>query len=282
MNSPASVARIPDFVAAFNLNTDELAVPLGAYENFNAFFARKLKPGSRPIAAPVDDSVVVSPADCRLVVYPTLMQATSIWVKGQAFTVERLLGKELSDVAPLFVGGALVIARLAPQDYHRFHLPVTGRMGRRTPIDGALFTVNPIAIRQNRPDVYTENKREVCLVHTRAFGLVAIVAVGATAVGSVNITAPDGAYLHKGDEHGFFAFGGSTVLTLFQPGTVLLDADLVDNSRSPLETLVRVGNRIGVATGAGAPVGGLPDDDPGLAADRAAAAAAQTAVVRPA
>jgi phosphatidylserine decarboxylase len=285
MNSPLSVSRIDDFVRAFNLDTDELLLPLGAYPNFNAFFYRKLKPTARAIAAPLDDCVVVSPADCRLVAFPTLAEATSIWVKGQSFTVERLLGRENADVAPLFVGGAMVISRLAPQDYHRFHLAVTGRTGRRTPIDGALFTVNPIAIRQNVPDVYTENKREVCLVHTRAFGTVAIVAVGATVVGSINITSPDGAYLHKGDEHGYFAFGGSTVLTLFQPGTVIFDSDLVANSAKPLETLVRVGARIGIASGrvpdadgaaavvprAGV-VGALSEDDPDVVADRQRAA----------
>lgn len=243
------------------------------FETFNAFFYRELKPGARPIAAPRDGSVIVSPADSRMVVYPDLLEATRIWVKGRAFTVPALLGPECADVAPLFEGGALVLARLAPQDYHRWHLPVTGKLGRRHAIDGALYTVNPIAIRRNVPDVYTENKREVLLVHTVEYGLVAMVAVGATIVGSINIVLPDGTFQRKGACHGYFAFGGSTVLVLFQRGAVQFDADLVKNSRTPLETLVRVGERIGIAAPPTPGVvlqRGLAADDPLVVADAAA------------
>lgn len=107
----------------------------------------ELKPGARAIADPWDDSVAVSPADCRMVCYTTLAEAAEVWVKGRAFTVETLLGPEGRDVAPLFAGGSIVVARLAPQDYHRWHMPVTGRIVRQYAIDGALYTVNPIAIR---------------------------------------------------------------------------------------------------------------------------------------
>ena len=80
--------------------------------------------------------------------------------QGSEFTVESLLGPEFADVASNFVGGSLMISRLAPQDYHRFHMAVTGRINRRSAIDGALYTVNPLAIRQHI-NVYTENKRVV-------------------------------------------------------------------------------------------------------------------------
>ena len=85
------------------------------------------------------------------------------------------------------------------------------------------------------------------LLHTRPFGLVALVAVGATCVGSINTVLPEEAFAEKGANLGYFAFGGSTILVLFQPGTVTFDYDLVRNSGTPLETLVRVGERIGVA-----------------------------------
>lgn len=185
------------------------------------------------------------------------------------------------------------LSNFSPCTFCRWHLPVTGRLTRRHSIDGALYTVNPIAIRRNVPDVYTENKREVCLVQTRQFGLVAVVAIGATIVGSINIVLPDGSFQEKGACHGFFAFGGSTVLLLFQPGCLALDRDLVKYSSTPLETYVRVGERIGAATtGSAPPANLLPADDPDYLAYQAkypayavsaaslTASAASTAVVR--
>jgi phosphatidylserine decarboxylase len=91
---------------------------------------------------------------------PPTFLLTFVCVQGSEFTVERLLGPEFADVAEQYAGGALMISRLAPQDYHRFHMAVSGRVARRASIDGALYTVNPVAIRQNI-NVYTENKRVV-------------------------------------------------------------------------------------------------------------------------
>ena len=246
MNSSASAAEIPDFVSAHRLNTEEIRDPLDSFKTFNEFFYRKLKPEARPIAAPGDPAVAVSPADCRMVAFPFLHEATSLWVKGAAFTIDTLLGPELAEEAPKFYGGSLVIARLAPQDYHRWHMPVTGTLRKPVPIAGDLFTVNPIAIRR-AVNVYTENKRIVCLVDTEHFGTVAMVAVGATMVGSINLTTPpEGGPVEKGQEHGYFAFGGSTVLVLFQPKSIWLDDGIVRRSRLPMETLVQMGRAIGV------------------------------------
>lgn len=252
MDSPASAARIAGFIAEHKINMAEAKLESPSdYPTFNAFFTRELKAGARPIAAPDDDGVVISPADSRAVVFPTVAAAAELWIKGRTFTVEALLGPACADVAQLFAGGAVLLSRLAPQDYHRWHMPVSGRLARRAHIDGALYTVSPIAIRRAVPDVFIANKREVTLVHTRDFGLVAIVAVGATVVGSINIVLPDGSYAKRGDCHGYFAFGGSTVLTLFQPGAVTFDSDLLRNSATPLETYVRMGERVGIAASRG-------------------------------
>jgi hypothetical protein len=85
------------------------------FEHFNAFFYRELLPSARPVTAAGDDSVVVSPADSRMVVYETVLEAAKIWIKGATFTIESLLGAACADVAPLFFGGSLCLARLAPQ-----------------------------------------------------------------------------------------------------------------------------------------------------------------------
>jgi phosphatidylserine decarboxylase len=250
MDSPRSRRGIAAFVAAHKINVSDNLLPIESYKTFNEFFTRKLAPSARPVASPGDDSVVCSPADCRLCAFPRIEDAVGVWVKGERFTVPTLLGPRNADAAAALSGGSVVIARLAPQDYHRFHCGVSGRVVRRCEIDGALFTVNPIAIRQPRPCVYTSNKRVVSIVESRAFGVVAFVAIGATAVGSITMTAPMHEPLDKGDEAGFFAFGGSTVLILFQPGACVFDADLTSNSMRPLETIVRANERIGAATGA--------------------------------
>ena len=115
--------------------------------SFNEFFYRKLKPDARPCTAPDNSNIVVSPADCRSVVFNKIDKAKEIWIKGRDFTVQRLLGPAYPDDAAKFEGGALGIFRLAPQDYHRFHVPVDGVLGEPRAVEGQYYTVNPMAIR---------------------------------------------------------------------------------------------------------------------------------------
>jgi phosphatidylserine decarboxylase len=186
----------------------------------------------------------VSPADCRLNVFPSLDIATDIWIKGSKFNLESLF--EDPALAAKYQTGSLVIARLAPQDYHRFHSPVTGRLTNYKVIEGAYYTVNPIAINKSI-DVYCQNKRLVTEIRTKEFDDVCFVAVGATMVGSICMTAEEESKVHKGDELGYFAFGGSTTLVFFQHGRINYDDDLVVNSLKPIETLVKVGDSLGTA-----------------------------------
>jgi len=104
--------------------------------------SRKLKPTARPIDGPEDPSRLVSAADCRLVVFDSVTEATRLWIKGREFTVPRLLGDAYRDEVERYYQGALAIFRLAPQDYHRFHVPVDGKIGKMTDIDGEYYTVN--------------------------------------------------------------------------------------------------------------------------------------------
>jgi phosphatidylserine decarboxylase len=244
-SNPASVKDIDHFIEFHNLNREEMLDPAESFANFNEFFYRKLKPSARPIASPDDPKIAVSPADSRLNVFVTIEEAQKVWIKGQHFNLASLL--QDVDLAKHYEGGSLVIARLAPQDYHRFHSPVNGTIRSFTPIDGTYFTVNPVAVKTSM-DVYTENKRVVCPIETDEFGLVTFVAIGATMVGTITFTTKVGDKVKKGDEHGFFAFGGSTVLLLFPPNSIEFDKDLVVNSANALETLVKVGTSIGRAT----------------------------------
>ncbi|TFY51364.1 hypothetical protein EVJ58_g10610 [Rhodofomes roseus] len=239
-DSPESARDIPSFIAFHNLKVDEILDPLDSFKTFNQFFYRKLKPTARPVEEPDNPSRLVSGADCRLMVFETVAEATRLWIKGREFTVARLLGEQYRAEAERYLGGALCIFRLAPQDYHRFHSPVDGTVGPMSDISGEYYTVNPQAIR-TALDVYGENVRKVIPIDSPHFGRVMAVCIGAMMVGSIKTTVAEGQQVKRGQELGYFAFGGSTLVVLFEKGAVEWDEDLIINSRACLETLVRVG-----------------------------------------
>ncbi|TPX69345.1 phosphatidylserine decarboxylase [Spizellomyces sp. 'palustris'] len=242
-DDPTSRKAIKHFIAFHNLPLDEIRDPLDTFQTFNQFFYRKLKPGARTVASP-DPKVAVSAADCRLSCFPSVERATQLWVKGQRFTVPNLLQDD--QMAATFDGGPMIIFRLAPQDYHRFHFPVDCTVGPTKWIEGSYFTVNPMAIRTT-VDVYTENIRCVTYLDSPEFGKMAYVCIGAMMVGSIVLTSQEGTEVKRMDEHGYFAFGGSTIILLFERDAIEFDHDLRENSEQNLETLVKMGNSIGVA-----------------------------------
>lgn len=251
-DDPKSVAHILPFVQSFNLQSsmaDMKEPDLSKYRNFNDFFAREIKPEARPPAEPQDPHVVSSVADCRLTTFSTVDLATKYWIKGFGFTLEKLLGS--SEMAKLFEGGSIAIHRLAPQDYHRWHSPIDGTVESVKEIPGAYYTVNPQAINESGSlDVFCENRRSVMIMKRTITGSpVAVIAVGAMLVGSIayNPGVTIGAQVHRSQCLGKFQYGGSTVITVFPPGEVLFDQDLVRNStEQACETLVQVGWRIGI------------------------------------
>jgi phosphatidylserine decarboxylase len=253
-DDPKSKDHIAPFVKSFKLeNTlqEFKKDKIDDYTCFNEFFARELKDGMRPIDEADNDKVVSSPADCRLTAFPTIDLATKYWIKGFGFTTEKLLGS--AELAQQFDGGTIVIARLAPQDYHRWHSPVNGTVESVKTIPGAYYTVNPQAINEEGTmDVFCENKRSVMLLKRKETGTsIAVVAVGAMLVGSIEYNQgldQPGAEVSRGQCLGAFKYGGSTVLNLYPKGEVVLDQDLVTNSTEhQCETLVRVGWRVGAS-----------------------------------
>jgi len=194
----------------------------------------------RPICP--DRDSVVSPADCRLHVYDSFDNAKKVWIKGHGFSLHSLL--ENPELEKYYESCSLVIARLAPQDYHRYHFPVSGKLGNFINQGNSLYTVNPIAVRSSI-DVYSANKRISVEIDTEQFGKVMYISIGATMVGSVVLTSKPNTNVIKGEEHGYFAFGGSTLLLLFKKGSVSFDKDLLSNSQHQIETLVKVGMKIG-------------------------------------
>ncbi len=241
MNKPASALRILPFITQYNLDVEEFAKSPFDYKTFNDFFYRALKPGARPIAG--GDDVAVFPADGRHLVFPDVEAAAGFYVKGAKFTVGELLAD--AALAARFAGGAMVISRLCPVDYHRFHFPVAGVPVEARRVDGWLYSVSPIALRR-RIRYLVENKREVTVVDGSPFGAVAMIEVGATNVGSIRQSFVPGRAVAKGEEKGLFAFGGSCVITLFARGTIRFDEDLVAQSREHRETYARMGEQLGV------------------------------------
>ncbi|HYQ56234.1 MAG TPA: phosphatidylserine decarboxylase, partial [Draconibacterium sp.] len=142
--------------------------------------------------------------------------------------------------------GEMAIVRLAPPDYHRFHFPASGTASKSIKINGHYFSVSPLAL-QKSLEIFCENKREYCTLSTEEYGDILIVDVGATMVGSIIQTYEANTQVKKGDEKGYFAFGGSTLVLLFEKGKITFDADLVENTKKGMETTVKVGENIASA-----------------------------------
>jgi phosphatidylserine decarboxylase len=242
MDHPRSVHKVLPFIVEHDLDVEEFAKQAMAYKTFNEFFYRKLKDSARPIDA--DPNGAVLPADGRHLVFPNVDDADGFYVKGERFELGELLGGEL--VAKQFAGGAMLISRLAPCDYHRFHFPCAGTPGRASEIKGSLYSVNPIALRRNVRRL-VQNKRMIAVHDSERFGTVVMVEVGATMVGGILQSYVPGRPAKKGEEKGLFKFGGSCVITLFQKNRIVFDADLREQSANLVETYARMGERLGMA-----------------------------------
>lgn len=218
------------------------------YATFNEFFYRKLNTNARPVEALKEKRIAVSPADCRCTAFDSVNDATELWIKGRNFTIAKLFNGNFNGYENTNLYKAekcsVAIFRLAPQDYHRFHCPVDGVIGEMKFIEGEYYTVNPMAIR-SKLDVFGENVRAIIPIETENFGTVIMVAVGAMMVGSTVLTVENGQSVKRGEEVGYFKFGGSTIILLFENEKFKLDSDLINNSKTKVETLIRVGQSIG-------------------------------------
>jgi phosphatidylserine decarboxylase len=236
------------FARHYGIDLSELDRPLADFDRFDDFFCRPLPEGAREIAAGPD--ILVSPADGLLSGAGLADDGLCIHAKGQEYTVSGLLQDEAA--ARAFVGGQFLTIYLAPYNYHRVHTPIAAAVQGYRHIPGARYPVNALSVR-TVPQLFMRNERLVTYLDT-AVGQVALVMVAASGVGNITVSyeptlttlagGPDrGAHryeqsrpLGKGDELGMFHLG-STVILLFQPGSVQIDL--------PTGTPVRVGQRIG-------------------------------------
>ena len=233
--------RVLPFIEKYKIPVEEMAGDPHWFPTFNAFFARRLKPAARPMAGSVESAVF--PADGRHFAIPDISKNDGIFVKGIPFNLQALLGD--ATLAGKFAQGSMLISRLCPVDYHRFHFPAGGIADKPRLINGPLFSVSPIALRQ-RPTLLWENKRFITSLKTETFGEVLVLEVGATCVGSVHQTYVPGTTVAKGGEKGYFTFGGSCVITIFEPGRIKFAADLLEQSGKGLEVYARMGDEMAV------------------------------------
>ncbi len=247
--SPASRVAIPWYANHFKIDLDQAEKPLEQYQTLVEFFTRRLKQGLRPIAPGA--GVVVSPVDGRVSASGKITRGRLWQVKGREYSLLDLVGGD-REAAERYLDGEFVTIYLSPQDYHRIHVPLGGRIVSATYVPGALFPVNPFAVR-NVSNLFARNERLITYLETSA-GLVGLVKVGATIVGSVRVVYGDFTTnvaggrpyskdidfprrLAKGDEIGRFEFG-STVILLFEKGRVKLD-------RFQTDQVVKLGEAIG-------------------------------------
>lgn len=240
-DSGASKHKIEEFVSMLGIDISECEKDISEYASFNDFFARKLKPEARPLAK--TPGAIASPGDGRLLVFPKIDDTTLAYVKWAPLKLAELFNKNQS-LVERFRDGACAVLRLCPADYHRFHFPVAGKVGITKTVPGLLHSVSPYALEQKIP-VYCMNKRTLCEIESDEFGKVLMMEVGALFVGSIVQTYRAGMHVQKGDEKGYFKFGGSTSILFFEKGAMQFDPDLVENAAKGLETYVKMGEHIG-------------------------------------
>ncbi|RLD63143.1 MAG: phosphatidylserine decarboxylase [Bacteroidetes bacterium] len=236
MDSPKSIAKIQPFIKEYNINIDESEKQ--KFISFNDFFTRKLKAGARKIDA--DSNVIISPGDGKILAYSNVSNQNFI-VKGYQFNLKKFLQSD--SLAKKYLNGSIIILRVCPTDYHRFHFPVDGKISELTKIKGDYYSVSPIAVKK-MIEIFCQNKREYVTIYTKKFGDVIMTEVGATMVGSI-IQTYKGYKAVKGEDKGFFKFGGSSVVLLFEKNKIKIDEDLLRNTQNNLETEVKMGEKIG-------------------------------------
>ena len=207
------------------------------YSSYNEFFSRKIRPEMRPIDRKPQH--LIAPCDSKLTVLP-ITPDCRLWLKHTEYTVETLLKDK--ELAQKYAGGYALVFRLTVDDYHRYCYVCDGEKEENICIPGVLHTVNPIA--NDHYPIYKENSREYSILHSAEFGDILMMEVGALLVGKI-VNHHGKTTVVRGQEKGYFQFGGSTVVLLVQPGRVDIDADILENSLSNIETIVRMGEKIG-------------------------------------
>lgn len=237
-----SKKKIRDFIEMNKIVEEEFLDQVADYKNFNEFFYRKLKPEARPIDQ--DQSVLLSPADGRVFIHENIAANKIVQIKGMDFNLAQLVGSEQA-IAD-FNGGTMIVVRLNPTDYHRFHFPDSGLPGKTREIKGSYYSVNT-GVLDRIDNIYLKNKRTVTEFTSDNFGKILYLEIGATFVGTIVQTFKPDAWVERGAEKGYFKFGGSTVILFLKKDSFIPDPDISQYTEKRIETLLKMGQSLGKA-----------------------------------
>lgn len=243
---PASHKKVRPFIEKFNIEIDQYepgskqSVDIrDSYATFNEFFIRKFKLGKRSFVPELNRMPAF--AEARYVGYDSVGPEIRFPVKGKYLNAASVLGN--ADVAKPFEGGPLMVARLCPVDYHRYHYPDNGKVIDHYPVHGRYDSVNPLALKLKN-DIFMANERYVTLLQTENFGKIAYVEVGAICVGKIVQSHRWNKPFVRGEEKGYFLFGGSTVVILGERGAWKPSKDIVENTANSVETYIQLGDEV--------------------------------------
>ena len=231
MNSSLSKGMIKNFIIKNNIDMNDYNEE--EYKCFNDFFTRKIKKGKRPLSK--NDIDLISPADSKLSAYK-ISGKNSFKIKKSTYSLNDLFGEEIKG----FENGYALIFRLGVSDYHHYIFIDDGTIDSRKIIKGRLHTVRPIAVENE--SVFIQNSREVSILHTKNFDDIYMCEVGAMMVGKIINEKTSGKF-KRGEEKGYFKFGGSTIILLVN--NVSIDKDILENTNENIETVVKMGEVIG-------------------------------------
>ena len=235
-----SKKKISKFIKDFNIDMNISSNTIDDFNNFNDFFVRSLKEEARPSSK--DNNLLISPGDGRLLAYENISVDKLIQVKGIHYSLSELI--EDNELAMDYEGGTCLVLRLCPTDYHRFHFVDSGIPLENHFIKGNYYSVNPVAL-ERIPKLYCQNKREWSVFKSDNFGDILHIEVGATCVGTIIQSYTVNKRVNKGDEKGYFKFGGSTTILLLKKDSVKIDEDIINQSNLGYETMVLMGESIG-------------------------------------
>ncbi len=234
MNSSFSIKRIDKFIKENNININDYVDK--NYKSYNDFFIRKIKDSKRPILA--NKNVLISPCDSKLTVYKINKDLT-LKIKDSYYSIDTLIDKKILNE---YKDGYACVFRLSTDDYHRYCYIDNGTKSENHYIDGVFHTVQPISLKYY--NFYKTNSREWTILNTNNFGEVIDIEIGALGIGRITNHHSEYSF-KKGEEKGYFEFGGSTIVLLFKKDTIELDEDIINNSNENIETIVKYGERIG-------------------------------------
>ncbi|CAL1709658.1 unnamed protein product [Somion occarium] len=243
-------ASLKTFQEAKSYRMQDYIEPVGGWKSFNEFFARHIKPELRPIDSPDDPTVIVSPADSVFDGDWEVNDSSFTSFKGVPWSISQLLAD--TKFGERFKGGKFCHAFLAPNDYHRQHAPVAGKVVEAKVIQGLCYLEVLVKEDQNgKPVLGMKRKlahhphhaapprnaagstrgdldapdspgyqflqaRGLITIDNPTLGLVAVLPIGMAQVSSVVLSVKDGDTVKKGQEISYFQLGGSDCVMVFE------------------------------------------------------------------